>query len=164
MTAARCYGCHNKNVDAQIEAAIRAWLRLDAAFASFNADLVARYQVTGAQLGMLRLIAEFGGQTSLAELRGRLALHPASLGQLVGRLADRGLVELSADPDDQRRRLVRLTDDGERMIAEAPLAGPVRLRHEPPDPATLATIIAGFERAIDAFGLTSHAPQGRIRR
>lgn len=151
-------------MDAQVEAAIRAWLRLDAAFAAFNADLLARYHLTGAQLGMLRLVAEFGGATTLAELRARLSLHPATLGQLIARLADRGLVTVSPDPDDQRRRRVHLTEAGEQMIAEAPLAGPVRLRREPPDPATLATITEGFELAVEAFGLTQHAPQGRIRR
>jgi len=151
-------------VDAQIEAAIRAWLRLDAAFTAFNADLAARFGLTGAQLGMLRLIAEFGGTTTLAELKTRLALHPASLGQLVARLADKELVSVSPDPDDQRRRLVRLTKTGERMVAEAPLAGPVRLRHQPPDPATVAALTAGFELAVEAFGLTAHAPNGRIRR
>lgn len=152
------------SVDARVEAAIRAWLRLDAAFAAFNSDLSARYGITGAQLGMLRLVAEFGGATTLAELRTRLALHPASLGQLIARLADRGLVAVAPDPDDQRRRLVRLTEAGEKLLAEAPLAGPVRLRHGPPDPDVLAALTNGFELAVEAFGLTQHAPQGRIRR
>jgi len=113
---------------------------------------------------MLRLVAEFGGRTTLAELKSRLALHPASLGQLIARLADKGLVAVSPDPADQRRRLVELTEDGRRLLAEAPLAGPVRLRHQPPDSATLAALTDGFDRAIEAFGLTRHAPTGRIRR
>jgi DNA-binding MarR family transcriptional regulator len=151
-------------MDAQIEAAIRSWLRLDAAFAAFNADLVARFELTGAQLGMLRLIDEFGGVTTLAELKARLSLHPASLGQLVARLADKHLVAVAPDPADQRRRLVRLTEDGRDLLARAPLAGPVRLRHEPPDGDVLVALTHGFELAVEAFGLTQHAPQGRIRR
>ena len=151
-------------MDSTVEAAIRAWLRLDAAFAAFNADLMAVHGLTGAQLGMLRLVAEFGGTTTLADLRTRLSLHPASLGQLIARLADKGLVAVSPDPDDQRRRVVQLTTAGERMIAEAPLAGPVRLRHQPPAPEVLTSLTEGFELAVEAFGLTDYAPNGRIRR
>jgi MarR family transcriptional regulator, temperature-dependent positive regulator of motility len=151
-------------VTVQPQDAIRAWLRLEAAFAAFNAELLARHGLTGAQLGMLRLIAEFGGRTSLTELRERLALHPATLGQLVARLAEKGLVSVSVDRSDQRRRLVQLNEQGERLLAEAPLAGPVRLRQEPPDPVTLAKLTEAFELALDAFGLTQHAPKGRIHR
>ena len=65
--------------------AVRAWLRLDQAITAFNRHLRDRHGVTGAQLAMLRIVAE--RPVTLAELRAGLAMHPATLGQLIDRLA-----------------------------------------------------------------------------
>lgn len=140
------------------EQAIRAWVRLDAAFAAVNAALVADHGVTGAQLAMLRLVDEWGGAVALTDLRSRLSLHPATAGQLLARLAGKHLLDLDKDPDDRRRRTARLTDDGRALLAIAPLVGPVRLRHEPPDRSTLDLLAHGFDAAVDAFGLAPYAP------
>jgi hypothetical protein len=67
-------------------AAVRAWTRLDQAMAAFDRDLRARHGVTGRQLAVLRLVDEWGPGLTLADLRGRLVMHPATLGQLVDRL------------------------------------------------------------------------------
>src|SRR5262245_38266191 len=107
--------------------AIRSWLRLDTAFAQFNRYLRRTYGVTGAQLAMLRLIDE-ADPVSLATLRTQLAMHPATLGQLVARLEKLRLVQLSPAPHDRRQRLVTLTDEGRHLVARAPVAGPIRLR------------------------------------
>jgi DNA-binding MarR family transcriptional regulator len=40
----------------------------------------------------------------LAVLRQRLVMHPATLGQILDRLTERGLVTLAVDPKDRRRR------------------------------------------------------------
>jgi DNA-binding MarR family transcriptional regulator len=146
-----------------VEDAIRSWLRLDAAFAAVNAELTRRYGVTGGQLGMLRLIAEFGGRITLARLRQRLSLHPATLGQLVARLAEKGLVEVGSDPHDRRRRLVELTAAGGELIESAPLVGPVRLRTNRPDDTTLICIAEGFQVALEAFGLTEYATERNLQ-
>ena len=140
------------------EQAVRAWVRLDAAFAAVNATLVADHGVTGAQLAMLRLVDEWGGAVALADVRSRLSLHPATAGQLFARLAAKRLLDLDPDPADRRRRTARLTDHGRALLATAPLVGPVRLRHEPPDRATLDLLTGGFDAAVDAFGLTAYAP------
>lgn len=137
--------------------AIRAWVRLDEAFRACSADLVRRHGVTGAQLGMLRLLDEWGGALPLAEIRRRLSLHPATVGQLFARLADRGLVVLGADPADRRRRTVALTDAGRDLLARAPLVGPVRLRSVPADPAALERLQAALTEAVDLFGLSRYA-------
>jgi DNA-binding MarR family transcriptional regulator len=131
--------------------AILAWWRLDQAIVAFNRDLRERHGVTGAQLAMLRIVAE--RPVTLAELRAGLAMHPATLGQLIDRLARRGLVERRASPRDRRRRLVELTPLGRRLLAEAPLAGPVRLRLRPADPDRLRRLADAFDDAIDLFGL-----------
>ena len=138
--------------------AIRSWLRLERAFAAFNRELRATVGLTGAQLAMLRIVAEVG-PTTLAGLRERLRLHPATLGQLVDRLREKSLVRLSVDPDDARRRVVELTGEGERALREAPLAGPVRLRSVETDPARLATLADALDDAVELFGLQRWAPR-----
>jgi DNA-binding MarR family transcriptional regulator len=138
--------------------AIRSWLRLERAFAAFNRELRATVGLTGAQLAMLRIVAEVG-PTTLAGLRGRLRLHPATLGQLVDRLRDKSLVALSTDPTDARRRVVELTDEGRRALRQAPLAGPVRLRSVEADPDRLATLANALDDAIELFGLQRWAPR-----
>ena len=137
-------------------AAIRAWTRLDQAIAGFNRALERDHGVTGAQLAILRIVREFTERAdgvALAALRERLVMHPATLGQLLDRLAERGLVTVTADPRDRRRRMVALSADGRRLTDAAPLAGPVRLRHVDADPERLARLAAALEDAIVLFGL-----------
>ena len=139
-------------------AAIRAWTRLDHAIAAFNRELERAHRVTGAQLALLRLVAEWGPVVRLGELRERLVMHPATLGQLLDRLAARGMVEVAADAADRRRRVVQLTARGQRVVTEAPLAGPVRLRHVAADPRRLSRLAEALTDAIVLFGLEEYAP------
>jgi MarR family transcriptional regulator, temperature-dependent positive regulator of motility len=132
-------------------AAIRAWWRLDQAMAAFNRDLRERYGVTGVQLAMLRIVAE--RPVTLAELRAGLVMHPATLGQLIDRLVRQGLVESRASPGDRRKRVVELTGRGRAVVAEAPLAGPVRLRQPAAEPERLRRLAAAFDDAVELFGL-----------
>ena len=136
--------------------AIRAWLRLDQAFTAFNRYLRGAHGVTGAQLAMLRIIGETPAVT-LAQLRARLAMHPATLGQLIDRLTRLGLVDRRADSHDRRLRQVSLTAAGRRLLAAAPVAGPVRLRYEVPESTRLRTLAHAFQDAIDLFGLSRWA-------
>jgi DNA-binding MarR family transcriptional regulator len=135
-------------------AAIRAWVRLDAAMTAFNRHLWESYRVTSAQLAMLRLVAELEPVT-LAALRTRLALHPATLGQLVQRLAAAGLVNREHDATDRRFRRITLADAGRDIVARAPVAGPVRLRTAPADSLRLSALAQAFDDAIELFGLTA---------
>nr|WP_173056180.1 MarR family transcriptional regulator [Phytohabitans houttuyneae] len=139
-------------------AAIQAWTRLDAAINGLNRRLEREHGVTGAQLAILRIVGEWSGPdgVALTTLRERLVMHPATLGQLLDRLATRGLVEVSPDPGDRRRRLVRLTTAGERTVGAAPLAGPVRLRYEPADRTTLRRLAQALDDAIVLFGLEGY--------
>ena len=136
-------------------AAIRAWWRLDQAFARFNRHLQERHGVTGAQLALLRILAE--GPVTLSELRARLVMHPATLGQLVDRLARQGLVDRAVSPDDRRRRLVEPTARGWRLLADAPVAGPVRLRTLAGEPERMRRLAETFDDAIELFGLKEWA-------
>ena len=132
--------------------AIRAWVRLDTAFRSFNRFLKARHRVTGAQLAMLRIVGEMEPVT-LGQLRARLIMHPATLGQLVDRLAVQRLVLRAPSRIDRRSREVTLSARGRDLLRSAPLAGPVRLRSTRVDPARLKAMADAFTDAIALFGL-----------
>jgi DNA-binding MarR family transcriptional regulator/GNAT superfamily N-acetyltransferase len=74
---------------------------------------------TGRPLGENRLLFEIGaGPTTTQELRERLALDSGYLSRLLRALEGAGLVELTADPVDKRRRLVRPTTAGREAQQE----------------------------------------------
>ena len=124
---------------------------------AFNRELATRHGVTGAQLAMLRIVAE--RPLTLAELRARLVMHPATIGQLIDRMERQGLVERVVSAEDRRRRLVRTTAKGRRLLATAPLAGPVRLRQGPPaPPERVERLAAALDDAVDLFGLKEWSP------
>lgn len=138
---------------AGIEAA-RSWTRLNDAMTAFNRQLRAEFGITGGQLAVLRIVAE--RDTTLLELRRRLVMHPATLGQLIERVARMGLVRVDVAEDDRRSRRIRLTAAGGAVIRNAPLAGPVRLRAFPDDPRA-ARLAVALDDAIELFGLSEWA-------
>jgi DNA-binding MarR family transcriptional regulator len=141
----------------QALSAIVAWVRLARAFEAFNLDLRRRFDLTGLQLAILRILAE-RPSLPLSALRKGLVLHPATLGQAVDELRAKGLCTVGRNPADRRARIVALTPAGEALLATAPLAGPVRLRQLAADPARLATLAVALDDAIDLFGLAAWAP------
>src|SRR5699024_10952537 len=88
---------------------------------------------TGRSLGASRVLLEVGqvgdAGASARALRARLDLDSGSLSRLLTRLEADRLVTATPDPDDRRRRLVRLTrrgrtalrrlDDRSEALAEA---------------------------------------------
>src|SRR6478735_2089358 len=76
---------------------------------------------SGRPLGPSRLLFEIGsmpGGAVVRELRDRLGLDSGYLSRLLRRLEDEGLVTTGADPDDARRRVVRLAAAGRTAWAE----------------------------------------------
>lgn len=76
---------------------------------------------TGRPLAVSRLLFEVGavdGGTTVRDLRSRLGLDSAYVSRMLRRLEREGLVETLPDPDDNRRRVVRLTDAGLAERAE----------------------------------------------
>jgi DNA-binding MarR family transcriptional regulator len=138
--------------DADALRAIRAWVRLERGFDTYNQALRRRHRVTGAQLAMLRIVAEQEPVT-LARLRSQLAMHPATIGQLIDRIVRLGLLSRRRAGGDGRVRELTLTARGRRLLARTPLAGPVRLRAMPADRARLRRLAAAFHDAIQLFGL-----------
>jgi DNA-binding MarR family transcriptional regulator len=74
---------------------------------------------TGRPLGVSRLLFEIGPDgAGVRELRDRLSLDSGYLTRLLRRLDEEGLVVVSADPVDRRRRAAALTDAGLRAWRE----------------------------------------------
>ncbi|WP_051208549.1 MarR family winged helix-turn-helix transcriptional regulator [Propionicicella superfundia] len=140
----------------QAIAAIRAWYRLDRAFAAASRDMRLAHGLTGEQVALCRIVAE-RESWSMSELRDRLTMHPATLGQALARLEGRGCVETRPDGTDGRRRLVTMTQRGRDVLARIPVVGPVRLRTVTADPVDLAALAAAFTRAVEVFGLSPWA-------
>jgi DNA-binding MarR family transcriptional regulator len=144
---------HNISMQQQALSAIVAWLRLERTIDAFNLDLKRKHGLTGLQLAVLRILAE-RPRLPLAALRKALVMHPATLGQAIDALRRKGLCDVRYDSRDRRARLVSLTAAGSALVAAAPLAGPVRLREIPADPARLEKLASALEDAVELFGLT----------
>ncbi len=141
----------------QALSAIVAWVRLERAIDAFHADLKKRHGLTGLQLAVLRVCAE-RPQLPLAAIRKALVMHPATLGQSIDELRRMDLVTVRTDPADKRARLVGLTAKGRTLLADAPLAGPVRLREIDHEIARLDRLKLALGDAIDLFGLADWDP------
>jgi DNA-binding MarR family transcriptional regulator len=141
----------------QALSAIVAWVRLERAMDAFHADLKKRFGLTGLQLSVLRICAE-RPQLPLAALRKALVMHPATLGQSIDELRRMEMVQVRTDPNDKRARLVSLTDKGRALLAEAPLAGPVRLRAVDHEVARLDRLKLALDDAVELFGLGDWDP------
>lgn len=99
--------------------------------------------VTTMQWAALAKLAEIGPTSQ--NLLGRLtAMDVATIKGVVDRLSRRGFLDTVPDPDDARRRLVRLTEAGERFV-ETGTATALAITDEtlaPLSPAERATLVA----------------------
>jgi long-chain acyl-CoA synthetase len=92
---------------------VAAWLSKRVEVALIQVDLtLPQYRVLG-------VLAE--GSNAASGLADRLAVRPPSITALVDGLAARGLVHRKHEEDDRRRIALRLTAEGERIVAEADL-------------------------------------------
>ncbi|WP_027350349.1 MarR family winged helix-turn-helix transcriptional regulator [Halotalea alkalilenta] len=74
-------------------------------------------QLTSIQFVTLCTLSEQGPR-SLAEIVRATAIDPATIRGVIKRLQARALVELSKDELDQRKVIVSVTPEGERLVAE----------------------------------------------
>ncbi len=73
----------------------------------------------GLPLAAARLVFEIGASpTTVRSLRARLGLDSGYLSRLVRTLERRGYIAVRADAIDRRRRLLELTDSGQKLLAE----------------------------------------------
>lgn len=72
-------------------------------------------EVTPVQFGILALLVS-GERLDLSTLAERMALDPSTSGETVNRLVAKGWVEREADPDDRRRKLIRISEVGRALF------------------------------------------------
>jgi DNA-binding MarR family transcriptional regulator len=116
-------------------------------------------------LGACRLLWEIDSApapTDVRDLRTRLGLDSGYVSRLLGLLRDEGLVEVDADPSDQRVRVVRTTEAGraERRVLDKvsdELAASLLEPLSTEDRATLVDAMRTVERLL-VRGLVRIAP------
>jgi MarR family transcriptional regulator, lower aerobic nicotinate degradation pathway regulator len=82
--------------------------------------------IGAAQLFVLQQLATAPAR-SINQLAERTYTHQSSVSVVVRRLVKQGLVERRPAPDDRRRRELRLTRAGRRLVARAPVPAQIRL-------------------------------------
>ena len=99
--------------------ALAAFRRALRQFTAFSAEAARKADLTPQQHQALLAIKGAPGREMLAvgEIAEALCLRPHSAVELVDRMAELGLVQRHADPDDHRRVWVRLTTGGEDVLA-----------------------------------------------
>lgn len=73
--------------------------------------------ITRSQWRVLGLLHRFGGSTQVA-LAEMMDVEPITLGRMIDRLQDAGLVERRADPNDRRAWRIHLTQVGEARLED----------------------------------------------
>jgi len=98
--------------------------------------------LTAQQFATLAKLAETGPSSQNA-LGRATAMDNSTINGVVGRLRQRGLVQTEPVPEDNRMHLVRLTAEGERVVAEAqPAAREITTRTlDPLTPAERARLL-----------------------
>jgi DNA-binding MarR family transcriptional regulator len=77
--------------------------------------VLADHDMTPAGYHVLFRLATEGGELPQQELVLDVELDAAGVSRLLSRLVDQGLLTTAVDPEDRRRRIVRLTADGRRL-------------------------------------------------
>ncbi|MDO8456716.1 MAG: MarR family transcriptional regulator [Burkholderiaceae bacterium] len=83
-----------------------------ALFAAGMAD----FDLTPVQFVTLNALMDEPGEDQIT-LASKVAFDAATLGAVIGRLENKGLLRRDADPQDKRRKLLSLTPAGEQMVA-----------------------------------------------
>ena len=73
----------------------------------------------GAQQFIVLKQLQVFGSCSQGELADALGIDYSNLAGVTGQLYERGLIERHRDPADRRRYVVQLTEDGQRLLADA---------------------------------------------
>ncbi|HMM49718.1 MAG TPA: MarR family transcriptional regulator [Miltoncostaeaceae bacterium] len=102
-------------MNGRVRAANAAWEALLGAHATLNRRFAAEAGWGGLSMreyDVLYTLAKSDGPLRLADLNEHVLLSQPALSRMVDRLAARGLVERSPDPDDRRSVRIGLTDAG----------------------------------------------------
>jgi len=105
------------------------------------------YELTPQQFGLLRFLWEEDGITQV-ELSARSQIDRTTIGGLIDRLEQAGLLQRLPHPDDRRAYRIALTDAGKSLEAElAPLGEELhRAILEPLTPAEVQSLLAILQK------------------
>ncbi len=117
------------------------------------------FGIGSAQLFVLQELAK-APANSINELAERTFTHQSSVSVVVRRLVRQKLVERRPAKDDRRRRELRLSRAGQRLVARAPVPAQIRLIEglralPPPERARLARLL---NRVVHRMGSAEEAP------
>jgi DNA-binding MarR family transcriptional regulator len=115
--------------------------------------------IGGAQLFVLQQLATAPAR-SINELAERTYTHQSSVSVVIRRLVKQGLVERRPAPDDRRRRELRLTRAGKRLVARAPLPAQIRLINglRALSLSQLRTFVRLLDHVVDRMGAAGEPP------
>ena len=125
-----------------IDETIAEYRRFERARARFDTEARREYGITGSHLSLLRLIDK-KSPIPILQLRKELGWQPATIGQAVKRLVRDELISIDDDPEDLRRRLCSITEEGQHFLL---------LRTYEHSEEELKAMKRGFEIAMKAFG------------
>jgi MarR family transcriptional regulator, lower aerobic nicotinate degradation pathway regulator len=112
--------------DREITQALDAIRRMISVLRRSSRVAETRFGIGSAQLFVLQQLARAPAR-SINELAERTHTHQSSVSVVVHRLVQQKLVERRPAKDDRRRRELRLTRAGERVVARAPIPPQIRL-------------------------------------
>ena len=111
------------------------------------------FDVTPVQFAILNALMDDPGEDQIT-LSSRVAFDQATFGSVIARLEAKGWVQRQADPLDKRRKLLWLTDEGEKVAlqmkravskAQQRIMGPLELAERAQLHALLSKLVAGHE-------------------
>ncbi len=93
--------------------------RIMQAISLHSRSLVKQVGLTGPQLIFLKTLDK-AGEASAGEIAKAISLSQATVTGILERLVKRGLVNRQRSTSDKRRVLIRITSEGEKILAKAP--------------------------------------------
>lgn len=114
------------------------------------------FDLSFARYELLRLLSfAHDGAMPMTNASTRLQVHPTSVTSTVDRLERDGLVERTAHPNDGRATIIRVTEQGRKLVEQATLALNEQFFDEPgldaSDISDLVRILAKFRRRSGDF-------------
>jgi DNA-binding MarR family transcriptional regulator len=127
--------------------------RIMQAISLHSRSLVKQVGLTGPQLIFLKTLDK-AGEVSAGEIAKAISLSQATVTGILERLVKRGLVNRQRSTSDKRRVLIRITPEGQKILAKAPplMQGPFleQLNHLEQWEQTM--ILSSLQRIVSLMG------------
>ncbi|MCL1886897.1 MAG: MarR family transcriptional regulator [Betaproteobacteria bacterium] len=88
------------------------------AYTSVADKIASIYGLSQATAWPAVMIGRMGNHTRLSELADALGLDPSSLVRIIDQLVVAGIVKRIEDPKDRRAKILSLTEEGEKIMAQ----------------------------------------------